>query len=150
MLDEVQIAIDGAAIAPDTELRLQPCLKWLAEALGNCAPVDALMVASATPRGALVFAAEAWPIVNYDEPVDDAKVALAVHQASEGGTRGDIVLRGLTRLLGRSGLAAAAKDAACIISQGGFPLVVLLTEHTGTHVTVVSTVTRWEERRVLH
>jgi hypothetical protein len=57
MLDEVQIAIDGAAIASEVKLRLQPCLKWLAEALGNCAPVDALMVASATPRGALVFAA---------------------------------------------------------------------------------------------
>jgi hypothetical protein len=72
-----------------------------------------------------------------------------VHQASEGGTRSDIVLRGLTRLLGRSGLAAAANDVARILAQGDRPLVVVLTEHTGTRVTVVSTVTLWEERRVL-
>jgi len=149
MLAEIRNAI-SAASDPDARLRLHDCVPWLLQALGNCAPVDTLMIASATPKGATIFAADGWPIVNYDEPVDDGKVALAVHEAIEGGVATDTILRGITRLLGRSGLAAATSDAAHIVANGGRPLVVVLTEHSGSAVTIVATVTAWEERRVLH
>jgi hypothetical protein len=148
-VDTIQCAIAEAVIAEAAKLRLQPCLKWLVEALANVAPLDALVIAAATPHGALVFAAETWPRVDHDAPFDQTRTALAMHAAIEGGTEHSVILHGLTRLLGRSGLAAAAHDAGLIAARGEFPIIVLLSEHANNHVTSVVTVAALE-RRVLH
>jgi len=47
MLEAVRAGIKEACIAEEVKLRLQPCLKWLTEALDGCAPVAALTFAVA-------------------------------------------------------------------------------------------------------
>jgi hypothetical protein len=129
------------------KLRLQPCLRWLGQALDSCAPpAGELTFAAATPKGALVFAMRSWPAVDDGMPCNGAAVALRVHAAIEGGIRTDIILRGAGLLLGRLGIAAASSDIATIALSGRCPLVVLLVERTGSAVTVVCTVTAMDGR----
>ena len=136
---EIEQAIADAAIAEPVKQRLRSCLPWLTEALATCVPVDALVIAAATPRGALIFASEAWPLLP-DAKLDRGRVALSIHAAIEGGTEHDIILSGVSYLLGHAGLTTAAADAIEICRRGGFPIVAVLTELVDSVVTLLVSV----------
>jgi hypothetical protein len=114
----------------------------------NCGAIpDTLLVAAATPKNSIVFAAEGWPTVDYSAKFDAGTVALDVYLAIESGTyQGDVILRGTNRLLGQAGLAAATKDAVAIAGSGRKPVVVVLAERSDNCVSVVITVAEMELR----
>jgi hypothetical protein len=88
------------------------------------------VVATATPKGAVVLAADDWPEIDANAfgpaQFERGGAAETLVSAIES-TEGDIVLGGLTLFLGEAGIEADARCAAWIVEDGGRPLVVMRT-----------------------
>ena len=107
--------------------------------LGCTRGAGKLVIAAATPKGAVVLAADGWPQIGATK-LKTSDVALALSAAIESkGDEGDTVLTGLTVMLGKAGIAAQAADAAQIIEDGKLPLVVALLERQPKSVALLVT-----------
>jgi hypothetical protein len=142
MIDSVAQLIEDVD-DPVARPRLRRCLPYLFEAVANfdaSAASGRLVIAAATPKGAVVLAAEDWPDVKRSK-LKRGDVALALSAAIEckDNWEGDTILIGLTVMLGRAGLGAQAADAALIRQDGKQPLVVALVERQPKTVTMLVT-----------
>ena len=141
MLDAVTAlieSVDDITVRP----RLRKCLPFLWQAIATwdaSAASGKLVIAAATPKAAVVLAAEGWPEIGATK-LKTSDVALALSAAIESkGDEGDTVLTGLTVMLGKVGIAAQAQDAAQIIEDGMRPLVVALLERQPKSVALLVT-----------
>jgi hypothetical protein len=111
MIDVIATMIDGVGV-PAARPRLRKCLPPLAEAVEN---IDAratrgrLLIAAATPEGAMVMAADGWPQIDRSK-LTRGDAARAVVTAIEMG-EGDAIITSLTILLGRAGSTGARRRA---------------------------------------
>ena len=150
MIDEIADEMEAAGID------ISACLPMLARAVQAMGPPPSgLVIAAATPKGGLVIhAAEGWPefderIEQQRERFDHSEIASTVAAAIESPQyRGDIVMAGMTLLLGRAGLAAAAADAANIVKAGMRPLLVLLVQRDGPSVSTLITTVEMQQATI--
>ena len=118
MIEELAAAL--ATLDRKAAKRLVKCLPVLGEALarwhGNAEP-DALVLACATPRSAIVLSSAGWPQL---DPIVAGKVersdaALALASAIKAGASAqntDVILSAVTVLLGEEGLKAHTADSS--------------------------------------
>lgn len=143
MIAELSEVIDHVR-DPAARPRLRRCLPFLRSAVDRIdtrATSGGLMIAAATANGAAVLsAADGWPQINSSTlKTGDVALALTAAIESQEMDEGDVIITGLTLLLGKTGLEAQALDAAQIVADGGQPLVVALIERERTSVTVLVT-----------
>lgn len=158
MLDELRTAIAEASFNDDTKARMQPCIVQLAEAFDNCGPISGLIViAASTPKGAVIFAADAWPSPEIpgipEAAYNRGAVALALHEATESAESG-VVIDSIAVLLGPEGVRNMGNDWRGIAERGLQPVIVVLSERVESVVSVVITVVGIDNssrrQRVLH
>ena len=154
---EVQKAIDGLADAA-AKKRLPLCLPMLAEAIEDfcllevvagrvvygprATPPGSIVIAAATPRGAIVLHANTWPALDERVVADFDRVELLTTLAAaidSSAYEADTIVTGLAAMLGKAGMAICGQDAARISGAGDTPVIALLVEHKGSSVTWLST-----------
>ena len=138
VIDAIATAIDDVS-DPAARPRLKKCLPLLRAALERVdTRRDGLTVVAATPWGAAVKNADAWPQFE-PSPLTQADATMALLRAIEGDDDDDIMLVALALLLGRRGRAAQEEDATAIVAAGGCPVVVALLEREENTVTLLIT-----------
>jgi len=131
---------------PAARPRLRECLPFLRSAVESVDVDQApgtLVIACATPRAATVISTDGWPRLGAST-LSKSDAVLAVTRAIESHAtdNADIIVTGLSLLLGRKGREAAELDAAQIIEDGGKPMLVGLLQREGKTITLLITVLR--------
>jgi len=129
---------------PAARPRLRECLPFLRSAVESVDVDQApgtLVIACATPRAATVISTEGWPRIGRSS-VSKSNAVLATIKAIESHAtdNAEIIIGGLSVLLGRKGREAAELDAAQIIADGGKPMLVGLLQREGKSITLLITV----------